>query len=425
MADRHKEFRGVVEVSPGRWRVRARARDPKTGKSRELERMVRCKTKLEAAEARRALVAELEGGGAGKRAERLKFRQLSQSWLERRAPMLRPSTSATHAHSIGDLNTYFGDFFVDAIRPVDVERWQGELRARGLAPATINGRMAILRAIAKSAARDLSIPCFTDGVPALKVGRTKGPRGTALTAEQLGLFLAAAERLGRIGRDRVVDGQAGIGPDSARMLIVLAWTGLRRGELIALRTSDVDGDQLCISRSVWQHHETPPKNGEPRIVALAEPAARAIEEQRRWLVATQHPALSTGLIFPADAHHARSGATRRGVEVKDWYRFGSLYKAIHRVTEAAGLPRISLHSLRRTCDSLMIRAGVDGLVRRSQFGWRDSEIEEVYAQVCAESRRAAGVALVALVRGPEKSSSGESSGESPSRTGKARPARKG
>ena len=75
--------------------------------------------------------------------------------------------------------------------------------------------------------------------------RTGGRRGTALSIEEFRRFLQGVERLSG----------AGISEDVARLLLVIAWTGLRKGEASALRWSDLVDSELHVTRSVWRRRE--------------------------------------------------------------------------------------------------------------------------------------------------------------------------
>jgi integrase len=88
----------------------------------------------------------------------------------------------------------------------------------------------------------------------------------------------------------------------------------------------------------------------------------------------------------------------RGVDKLSWHRSENVLDApLRKVVEAAGITPISLHSLRRTYENLLRKAGVDDLVRRSMAGWRSEEAQRIYANVDPEERQAAAKALVALV----------------------------
>ena len=88
--------------------------------------------------------------------------------------------------------------------------------------------------------------------------------------------------------------------DVARLITVVAWTGMRIGEALALKWDDVVDGEIHLRRSVWRGEEKGTKTGEPRRLAVFEPVGKALDEQRRWLIATQHHGLPSGLVFPAD-----------------------------------------------------------------------------------------------------------------------------
>lgn len=218
-------------------------------------------------------------------------------------------------------------------------------------------------------------------------GRTKGRRGNALERDEFRRFIEEVPN-------------SGLSPDIARLLLTAAWTGCRKGELLALRWQDYVDGELRIERSVWHRHEKPTKTDDPRRVVVVEPLKEALAEQRRWLVAEQRPALVTGLMFPADPRHARAGSTRRGDDTLSWYRSMTvLDRPLQKVVEVSGVTPISLHSLRRTWENLLPSAGVDQLVRRSMAGWRSEGAQRIYATVNRSEREAAADALVDLVAG--------------------------
>jgi len=186
--------------------------------------------------------------------------------------------------------------------------------------------------------------------------------------------------------------------DVARLLLTAAWTGMRRGEILALRWEDYVDGELRVERSVWRRQEKSTKTDDPRRIVVVKPLAEVLAEQRRWLVATQHPGLSSGLVFPASPLQARAGAKRRGTDEMSWYRSPTIFKEpLRKVVDAAGITDISAHSLRRTWENLMREAGVDQLVRRALSGWRTERAQAIYATVAKEERDAAGAAVVRLV----------------------------
>jgi integrase len=65
-------------------------------------------------------------------------------------------------------------------------------------------------------------------------------------------------------------------------IIVALKTGLRVGELLALKWEDVDvvAGQLVVRRTLWHAQEGPPKGGRNRKVPLSDEAAAALKAHR-------------------------------------------------------------------------------------------------------------------------------------------------
>jgi integrase len=379
--------RGIRQDGPDRFLVRIDWTDPKTGRRKKSEGVAR--TLAEAVELRE----QLKQRDDREAPSRMRFADFAKHWIEARADQLAPSTLERYVNALAHLTEGLGDYFVDSIGPAEIRRWRDAL-AKRLAAPTVNGHVRVLRQALEQLVDDGVLRLNpARKVRALPEKRTQGPRGTALTAEQLKRYLAAVERL----RDR-----GEIAEDVARLLLTLAWTGLRRGEAFALKWSDLQGSELRVERAAWRGIEGPTKTDDPRIVAVVEPLAKILVEQRRWLIATQHPGLASDVMFPADPAHARAGAGRRKRNPDEiiWYRSGSVLKRpIAKAVEEAKVPMISPHGFRRTWENMLRRAGVDQLVRRSLAGWRSEEAQAIYASVDSSEREAAGRAVVSLVLG--------------------------
>jgi integrase len=96
------------------------------------------------------------------------------------------------------------------------------------------------------------------------------------------------------------------------MLLVAAWTGTRRGEVLALRWSDIVDGEIRAERSVWHRHERSTKTDDPRRVTVGEPLAEVFAEQRKWLLRTQHPGLASELVRDTPDQNLGSHTKLRG-----------------------------------------------------------------------------------------------------------------
>ena len=150
-----KVGKGIWDLGEGQHRVRVYSTNPKTGKPKELERIVRAKTVNQAEQARDRLQRQARDGGPVSR-QRKRVGDVSNDWLAKKlkrvrsdgTPYLCPSTRERYTPAVDNhIAPYFGDYYVDQLTEEDVEDWQENLLASGYAASTINGHHRILRQI--------------------------------------------------------------------------------------------------------------------------------------------------------------------------------------------------------------------------------------------------------------------------------------
>lgn len=190
------------------------------------------------------------------------FREVAHQWLDlHSAPNLR-----SHADNLGrfrvHVEPFFGDAPLGAITAKRILEFRSKLQARGLAPRSVNLILALLRSIlryAVSAGYLAASPTDRLGrgrlmVPVMRT-KLEPPIGSV---EDVGRLLAALDNLGRETHR----------PWLAPFFSLLAYSGLRFGEAIALRWTDVDLDRRLVTvRRSWGG---PTKGGKQRLVPIAE-----------------------------------------------------------------------------------------------------------------------------------------------------------
>ena len=204
----------------------------------------------------------------------------------------------------------FGSKRLDRISPAAVRRWFD--RHSRTAPGNANHGLAVFRQIMNFAVAHGHV----DSNP------TNGIRLNR--RNKLSRFLSR-EEIARL--HAVLDRHALRGPRRQQVDIIrlLLLTGCRKGEIVNLRWSEVDGDTLVLGDG---------KTG-PRRVPLNAPARRVLERQ---------PRSASVFVFPSP----RDPAGPRTADLGLWYR----------VRREAGIEDCRLHDLRHTLASQAVMNGV-------------------------------------------------------------------
>ncbi len=375
---------GIRQDGPDRFLVRVRWNDPRSGKRRKKEGIAT--TLAEAV----ALRDELKGTEATPRPTRERLHAYAERWMKVHGHRLAPSTADRYTLALAHAMVELGQIYVDALITSDVREWAVR-HLKGYAATTVNARLRVLRVVLDDGVQDGVLQVNpARQVKSFPEGRTRGRRGRSLSLEEFRVFIATVQAMAGVD----------LSEDIARMMLTAAWTGMRKGELLALEWDDYVDGELRVERSVWHRQVKSTKTDDPRRIVVVEPLAEVLADQRRWLLETQHPGLASGLVFPASPRHARAGATARGTDELSWFRSPTIFdKPLAKVVKKAGVTDISCHSLRRTWENLLRAAGVDQLVRRALAGWRTERAQAMYATVAKGERVAAGSAVVSLVTG--------------------------
>jgi len=226
--------------------------------------------------------------------------------------------SALSAHLLPE----FGHLALERVTPQVIDAYRRRLvQDERLSARTINKLLVQLHAIFARAQRLHGL----DANPVAGVDRQPMERSgdfRVLAPNEVELLTGAAESA-----------------QDAALYTVAAFTGLRMGELRALRWSDVDFSKrlVHVRRSYTSHTLGVPKSGKVRSVPLIDQAARALDALSR----REHFVERDDLVFCSEVGgHVDESALRR--------RF---YGALDR----AGLERLRFHDLRHSFGTLAVQ----------------------------------------------------------------------
>jgi integrase/predicted RNA-binding Zn-ribbon protein involved in translation (DUF1610 family) len=180
---------------------------------------------------------------------------------------------------------------------------------------------------------------------------------------------------------------------------LIAMTGMRRGEAIGLRWSDVDleASRLAVRRALIPINRevvvSEPKTAKGRrlialdaatIEVLKAQAARQLDEQKEWDEAW----VETGLVFTA-----ANGAALDPESVSRYFRLA---------VKKAMLPTIRLHDLRHTHATLALQAGIHPKVVSERLGHATVSITlDTYSHAIPAMQEEAAALIAELVFAPK------------------------
>ena len=368
----------------GRWEGRYTVgHDPETGKS--IIKNVLGKTQAEVKEKLKKAIEENVGIDYG-RAKTYTVGSWLEVWMENYAKIkLRPSTYKTSQGFLKNhIKPQIGSIPLADLTSLDLQRFYKHLldggrvdrieakkKPKGLAPKTVrNIHQMIGSAYNLAIEQKLVTRNPADGCALPKVERKEMQ---TLPVEQLTSFLREAKDSGVFA-----------------LYYIDLTTGLRRGELLGLKWSDIDlekGDlrvQRQIGRIDGKIIEMPLKTKNAyRTLPLAEDTIGVLEAQRKKTG-------SSSWVFPSPT----------GVPIFP----DSVLHMLHRVLKGAGLPRVRFHDLRHTFATLALQNGVDVKTVSGMLGHFSAGFPlDTYAHVTTASQRQAAKTMDGILSGSLRS----------------------
>jgi integrase len=221
------------------------------------------------------------------------------------------------------------------LTPELIGRWQADRLAAGAGPSAVRKALTLLGGILQRAAESGRIASN----PARLVRKAPLPTRTEVRP----LAPATVEKM-----------RAASSPRDAALLAVLAYAGLRPGEALALRWSDVRDRTLLVERSLSLGAEKGTKTGAHRTVRLLAPLAADLRE---WRMRAGRPD-DRELIFPGHDGKPSSEAAYRS-----WRR-----RAFNRAARATGIEHVRPYDLRHSFASLLLHEGRSVVYVARQLG---------------------------------------------------------
>jgi integrase len=279
------------------------------------------------------------------------FAVACDDWLVyKRDRKIKLSTQIDYEHMVDRMKKIFGEKFgarvkLEDVTPEMVEGFRDALVAEDLSDRTVNKYLTVLHGLFVWAQRRYKLPTNPVANVERRPHAKRGNIDVFSREEVLALVrVAASEQDGTI-------------------YLTAAFTGLRLGELLALRWRDVDftNSAIHVRQSFTNGRVDTPKSGQERTVPMADEVAEALAKLEK----RDHDTTDDDLVFCGT-----QGGHLAGHRLRDRYKAA---------LKDAGLRELRFHDLRHTFGSHAIRAA-DSREVMEWMGHQDLATTQRYLQ---------------------------------------------
>jgi integrase len=364
MARRANGEGSIIRRGDGQWQVAARLSDGRRRYLYARSREDAVRKLRELVQARDASVNPTANGDT--------VGEFLAQWLAGKKPTVRLKTWERYRQYIeNNAIPRIGRVTLKRLSPQDLQRLYGELLESGLSSTTVHHVHLVLHNALQAAFRwglvQRNVATLTEA-PRMRTAEMR-----VLNPDQCRYFLKA------------------IRGDELEALYVLAiTTGMRQGELLALRWRDVDlvrgivAVTSTLERVSGRARLTEPKTHRSRRpVILPELARDALHKHRQRQATVTPEALGSEYQF---IFQSRVGGPLDHSHL--------LQRRFYPLLERAGLPRIRFHDLRHTAATAMLRQGVHPKVAAEMLGHSDPTTTlRIYSHVSEAMHHQAAAAI--------------------------------
>jgi integrase len=367
------------------WRIKYEGgeRNPATGR-RQTRYVTTRGTKKQAQAELIRLLADIETGTAVD-PSKVTVAEYLRGWLDNANNLAGKTHERYRQLAEQQIIRHLGGIALQRLRPADIETWHGTLLRQGgqggrpLAARTVGHAHRVLHTALERAAK---VELVARNVAAV----VRPPRAEALEVQILG----GAQITDVL---HLLDGHSLL-----PIVMVALGTGMRRGELCALRWADVDLDTatIRIERSMEETKAglrmKPPKSRNGRRTIRIARSTVDVLRAHRLRQAELRLALGTGRLSTDELVFAMLDGRPLSPDnlSRDW----------RRAVLALKLPQVMFHALRHTHASALIAAGVDVLTISRRLGHGTPAFTlTVYGHLFAETDQAAARAIEAALSG--------------------------
>lgn len=304
------------------------------------------KTKKEALEWERNFLAKC------KFSVEMSFKSLIDLYIKDMKPRIKESTMETKIYIINNrILTFFNNYRVEEIKPVVIREWQNELLKENLSQTYIRTIQNQLTAIFNYAVKFHNLkenPCHKAG----SIGKKDAEEMNILSLDEFTKMIECVTDV-----------------ENKMFYIILFWTGIRKGELMALTYKDINIEDktLSVNKTLYEVKGklklgVPKTPKSKRIISINTEVIIAIENIRK----IRYNCEEEDRIFNLSKH--------------------SIKRQLDTACKKAEVNRIRVHDLRHSHASYLLANGINIVLVSKRLGHEKVQTTlNTYSHVCNES----------------------------------------
>jgi integrase len=317
------------------------------------------------------------------------FKEFADQWLSGKIGIKQATYAGYESNVRNHLIPYFGESLLADIRREDIRNFvKMKTEAGKHNPKTIHNFLLVLHQILT----DAQVEGLISNNPYIKIERPKAnkPDVDYLRTHEIPILLKACEEVGRMPIRKVtsiVNGheeekKAGLPVDDTTLHAIFftaIFTGMRRGEFLALKWEDVDwvNHKIHVRRSLYRSTlQTPKSDYSKRAIDMGPRLEEVLKNHRK---SQNQMKLKTGRAWH-DNDFIFCNDDGSSINAENLY-----HRRFKRIIKKAGLRSIRIHDLRHTFASILIAAGHNIKYIQSQLGHSSIKITlDIYGHLMPE-----------------------------------------
>lgn len=293
----------------------------------------------------------------------IRFDEVAEEWLQEHVDELAVNTKGSYVSRMNKILSAFGACNIEEVTTWNVRQFLNKLEEEGLAPRTVNTYRSILSSMFGYAVQNKYVT--ENPVQIIKQVRTTKRDFETFSALELTSYLEGCRQIAEEERNY----------GNYTILKTAAFTGMRIGEVLALRWKDIDlekaviqvGRSLSYDRKNKRFSIGGTKNNQTRMVTISDELVQTLKWYKmQWMFLLKRLREEPETAFQDLIFLTITGRPKHYSYIGKWHKKVLRYKGLSQT--------FRVHDLRHTHATLLLELGEHPKVVQERLGHKDISV---------------------------------------------------